>query len=181
MEEEYRMQKAQTDIRQVAPNGRPVPSESSEGDAGRAVIYEDGTVLRDSMDDRASTRAIISPPSPEPSIPTIKISSSDQEHSEGSETQDEETPEEGDIVATPNKASANGVRALVEKPVQATGEDKQDSSDIGASPAEPFSFSNKRLCERWLDNLFMVLYEVSTVSKILFSNLFSRYSRVRRT
>jgi len=26
-------------------------------------------------------------------------------------------------------------------------------------PQEPFSFSNKRLCERWLDNLFMVLYE----------------------
>lgn len=25
-----------------------------------------------------------------------------------------------------------------------------------------FSFTNKRLCERWLDNLFMVLYEVST-------------------
>ena len=33
--------------------------------------------------------------------------------------------------------------------------------DGGQSPSqEPFSFSNKRLCERWLDNLFMVLYEV---------------------
>lgn len=26
--------------------------------------------------------------------------------------------------------------------------------------SDGFSFSNKRLCERWLDNLFMVLYEV---------------------
>lgn len=33
----------------------------------------------------------------------------------------------------------------------------------GDDPAEEseLSFSNKRLCERWLDNLFMVLYEVS--------------------
>ena len=29
-----------------------------------------------------------------------------------------------------------------------------------AAAQEPFSFSTKRLCEGWLDNLFMVLYEV---------------------
>ena len=35
------------------------------------------------------------------------------------------------------------------------GEAKEEKKE-----KEPFSFSNKRLCERWLDNLFMVLYEV---------------------
>ncbi|KAF6744819.1 chaps family protein [Ephemerocybe angulata] len=141
MEEEYRMQKAQGDIKQVGGNGHAASG-------SRGVIHEDGTVVQD---DKASTRGIIAPPSPEPTeVPTIKVSSDSVE---------DEDAEEGDIVATPSHLR-NGVSALVEKPVQAAGEDKQDSSDITAvAQAEPFSFSNKRLCERWLDNLFMVLYE----------------------
>lgn len=35
---------------------------------------------------------------------------------------------------------------------------EQDTTTVG-SLSSNFSFSNKRLCERWLDNLFMVLYE----------------------
>ncbi|KAJ7443498.1 Chs5p-Arf1p-binding proteins-domain-containing protein [Mycena galericulata] len=38
-----------------------------------------------------------------------------------------------------------------------TKSDRQKDKDAAA---ELFSFSKKRLCERWLDNLFMVLYEV---------------------
>ena len=145
MEEEYRMQKAQTDIKSVPNSAR-----STSG----PVIHEDGTV-----DDGSSTRAIVSPPSPEPAgIPTIKISG---EEAEGGQEVERE-PDEGDIVSTP--LHINGPNAVpMQKPVQAAGEDKQDSSDITAvAQAEPFSFSNKRLCERWLDNLFMVLYEVRT-------------------
>lgn len=45
----------------------------------------------------------------------------------------------------------------VEKPKQAAAaeeeEDEQQEQEVS------FSFGNKRLCERWLDNLFMVLYE----------------------
>lgn len=33
------------------------------------------------------------------------------------------------------------------------------SQPDSSSSSAPFSFTNKRLCERWLDNLFMVLYE----------------------
>lgn len=47
-------------------------------------------------------------------------------------------------------------------------EDKEGDKDgevgevvPGKSVDETMSFSTKRLCERWLDNLFMVLYEVS--------------------
>ncbi|KAK0496621.1 Chs5p-Arf1p-binding proteins-domain-containing protein [Armillaria luteobubalina] len=36
---------------------------------------------------------------------------------------------------------------------------KEEDTASPGLPPEPFSFSNKRLCERWLDNLFMVLYE----------------------
>jgi len=49
----------------------------------------------------------------------------------------------------------------LEKPMQTAarvGNEQQDG-DAPAGSQEPFSFSNKRLCERWLDNLFMVLYE----------------------
>lgn len=42
--------------------------------------------------------------------------------------------------------------ASVEKPTQAA-DDEQQEQEVS------FSFGNKRLCERWLDNLFMVLYE----------------------
>ncbi|GAA5796497.1 hypothetical protein HPULCUR_001869 [Helicostylum pulchrum] len=42
--------------------------------------------------------------------------------------------------------------ASVEKPTQAA-DDEQQEKEVS------FSFGNKRLCERWLDNLFMVLYE----------------------
>lgn len=37
-------------------------------------------------------------------------------------------------------------------------QDANESSKKAAADAS-FSFGNKRLCERWLDNLFMVLYE----------------------
>lgn len=154
MEEEYRMQKAQSDIKTVPNSAR-----SSSG----PVIHEDGTV-----DDGSSTRAIVSPPSPEPAgIPTIKISGEEAEAGQEAERE----PDEGDIVSTPLHINGpNGV--TMQKPVQAAGEDKQDSSDITAvAQAEPFSFSNKRLCERWLDNLFMVLYEVRTTSSNLRQNV----------
>ena len=59
----------------------------------------------------------------------------------------------------------------LEKPVQAraANEEGNGNEDAGPNPAqEGFSFSNKRLCERWLDNLFMVLYEASNKSLLCF-------------
>ncbi|KAJ7098230.1 Chs5p-Arf1p-binding proteins-domain-containing protein [Mycena epipterygia] len=155
MEEEYRMQKAQGDF------AGHVHSESAEG-----------TTLAEGEEDNASTRGMVSPggsavstTSPvsaaapevngngkrsENGIPTIRISTeSDRENDQG--------------------APAAAAAAL-ERPVQAAAGDEEDdiAGDKDAKKAkepasplaqEPFSFSNKRLCERWLDNLFMVLYE----------------------
>ncbi|KAF9492571.1 chaps-domain-containing protein [Pleurotus eryngii] len=177
MEEEYRMQKAQTDIRQTVSSNGHQQVNSTDG----VVIHEDGTALpsrRESAlsdgttlaptDDDASIRAMRSPHSPNTStgdiqsppvsaIPTITISPESDGETEHSDT---ESPVE------PNgKATANGTNVVkvneLEKPVQAAaGEGEQAKGEQTPIPVqEPFSFSNKRLCERWLDNLFMVLYE----------------------
>ncbi|TFL00918.1 chaps family protein [Pterulicium gracile] len=167
MEEEYRMQKAQTDPRAPEANG----------DASQ-----------DAMDvhpkhENASTKALVSPSSPRSSsiggdssitdetgdsstrvngdeessagagIPTIRISTeSDRDQSKetgGASVEGLEKPTlaaagEEDEQVIPNSASGGGHHNEAKSP---------------AAQAEPFSFSNKRLCERWLDNLFMVLYE----------------------
>jgi len=172
MEEEYRMQKALTEINHAVAttNGH---TENEGGDIGRMVIHEDGSVVpskRDSRpqvsDDNASTRAMASPTMKASStvdvndsaldvsspIPVIRISTeSDRDREEESH---EDLPPYGET-------QPNGVSDTLEKPVQAAaGEAEQGNGESNPLPAhEPFSFSNKRLCERWLDNLFMVLYE----------------------
>jgi Chs5-Arf1p-binding protein BUD7/BCH1 len=176
MEEEYRMQKAQGDILQT------VIETSNSGPA--LVIHEDGhavprtsesstsagtTLNPHDDDDDASTRAMVSPSSASdslhrnvngngsldavPSIPTIRVSTeSDIEKEEAAQ----DTPVNGQPI--PNDSLDHDT---LERPVQAAagdGADQEAEIPVSASQ-DAFSFSNKRLCERWLDNLFMVLYE----------------------
>lgn len=182
MEEEYRMQKAQGDINQVVAttNG----AENEEADAGRAVIYEDGTVAprgRDpgaeesaagpGDDDNASTRGMVSPTTKAESTVDINGSSLDAiiPIIRVSTESDRDREEDISTTAVPSvngDVKENGVADTLEKPIQAAAsEGEQSGGDPTPTAAqEPFSFSNKRLCERWLDNLFMVLYEVSDSS-----------------
>ncbi|KAI0777196.1 chaps-domain-containing protein [Trametes elegans] len=172
MEEEYRMQKAQGDVR---------PQSVTEG----KVIHEDGTVRSpqrvdslqgktDRADDDASTRGVASPAQSAPDedghnaendtdsdtlanangdgLPTIRISTES-----GREKAAQEKAANGHEEAKENGVKEHAGDAL-ERPVQAA-ENSQEGDGAQASSQEPFSFSNKRLCERWLDNLFMVLYE----------------------
>jgi hypothetical protein len=159
MEEEYRMQKAQADI--------------------VAVSREDVVV-----DDDASTKGVRSSPSIKPddsptwgdtqspthvnmgdvetAIPTIRISTE-------SAREESSRAERAAAAAKMNgMENGNGEPAVegLQQPAQAAaGDGDGDSKDAtpisGPGAQESFSFSNKRLCERWLDNLFMVLYEVS--------------------
>ena len=146
MEEEYRMQKAQADVRSTP------------------AIHEDGTVAptprNGEADDDASTRGVVTPVSERVNgtqspvdadqstnaIPTIKVSTESDREREAAEGKD-----------------VNGDHAEgLEKPSQAAvgnGEKSDDADDANNPAQDGFSFSNKRLCERWLDNLFMVLYE----------------------
>ena len=48
-------------------------------------------------------------------------------------------------------------KPTLERPMVATAASEEETS-WGSTDAS--SFMNKQLCERWLDNLFMVLYEV---------------------
>ena len=193
MEEEYRMQKTQSDIQQVlsatsTPNGFP-----HSLDMGTAVIHEDGTVVRPSLDDQVSTRGIKSPSPTRPvsnadvngndneptsAVPTIRISSdssreNDSKEENGQEKsadhdKDDTEESESESKETVDRRLEKGKGKEVEKPEKAAGEGEQNVNEASPAPAqEPFSFSNKRLCERWLDNLFMVLYEVGYPSFIV--------------
>ncbi|KAG6850075.1 hypothetical protein H0H93_001425 [Arthromyces matolae] len=165
MEEEYRMQKAQAEIKQVVDqtNG------AHEQDAGSVIIHEDGTVVSrtrksiSSPNDNASTRGILSKDSSTDvngmhDIPVIRVSTeSDRDREEEEDISRAVTPK---IHINGESVSENGLPRTLEKPVQAAAsEDNKEEAEKPTGTPEPFSFSNKRLCERWLDNLFMVLYE----------------------
>lgn len=121
-----------------------------------------------------------------PPIPVIKVSTEsdrEKEHEElekqgvdlnGTHTISEhpsaEGSEAGDEHGQEITVGSEAGLAL-EKPVAAAANEEPEDAVGGRSsprpgekqlpPGDGFSFSNKRLCERWLDNLFMVLYEVS--------------------
>ncbi|KAF7291933.1 hypothetical protein MIND_01218800 [Mycena indigotica] len=180
MEEEYRMQKAQTEIvNHMRSQSEP---DSIEG----STLAENGN---DHEHDDASTRGMVSPAvsnvttptSPhapeipvngtvnvaENGIPTITISTENdvekEKEQEKEKEKDEETEEEQNgqdgLGETESETLAHAADSL-ERPTQAAAGDEEDKKEPQVDAAqEPFSFSNKRLCERWLDNLFMVLYE----------------------
>jgi hypothetical protein len=177
MEEEYRMQKTQSDIQQhmATTNG---DDDTTAVDSYEGVDLGNREEL-DEADDDASIRGVASSMHNRtntvgssssivvPGVPKIVISPDvDREMEETESTSDtlrdkfeEEQAEGGDK----KSAKENGVNEVetVEKPEQsAIRDDDQDAPLVSPHGLDTFSFSNKRLCERWLDNLFMVLYEV---------------------
>lgn len=91
-----------------------------------------------------------------------------EESQSDGEGEEEEEGEEGseDEDTTRVNGTSPVVHDTLEKPIQAAADNSsgtEDTPTATATTAESFSFSNKRLCERWLDNLFMVLYEVRFV------------------
>lgn len=164
MEEEYRMQKAQADIQKVVTsNGARNVNDNV------TVIHEDGSVTMGSAtlaDDDASIRGMSSPLSESESkpeiegglsasaIPIIRVSSEHDTEREIAESTRNGIAEQDEVIE-----SANMQSLTLEKPVQAAAGAEPEPSQPSNSNQEAFSFTNKRLCERWLDNLFMVLYE----------------------
>ena len=174
MEEEYRAQKSADPTPEIQAeegggakrNGKgKIQEEEKEGFGPLAV---EG----DSADEDASVKAIapstpsiIVPPTipsftalsrenSSTSIPTIKVST------------DSDGERERSAVAELEAEATNAANGELQKPsVAQQGEEEKSTSVPAPSTSEsaaaaPGSFSNKRLCERWLDNLFMVLYEV---------------------
>ena len=147
------------------------------------------TTLVVGADDDASVRAVNESPTHKSrqasltvaDIPTIRISteSDGEREREASTTEPAEEPEQREAHEEGNEeegmeedeskdsTKVNGTAPVIhdtlEKPIQAAADNSSGTEDAAPTPAattDSFSFSNKRLCERWLDNLFMVLYEV---------------------
>jgi len=90
--------------------------------------------------------------------------SEDRSSRNGADDSDEKSATNGDSEEGGDKPEDS----VIEKPENSVPADPKGSDDADSDnekqPAEKYThFQNKRLCERWLDNLFMVLYEVFTV------------------
>ncbi|KII91307.1 hypothetical protein PLICRDRAFT_135393 [Plicaturopsis crispa FD-325 SS-3] len=164
MEEEYRMQKAQGDFSNASA---PVIHEDGTVDTSRDSTRSEGTTLANpgEADDDASTRGQVDTPNSsnqnglDVGIPEIRVSTESDVERETRNADKAKAPANGDAQ---QNGDVPGVGDGLEKPRQAAageGEQTDGAEPPSPSPQEPFSFSNKRLCERWLDNLFMVLYE----------------------
>jgi Chs5-Arf1p-binding protein BUD7/BCH1 len=172
MEEEYRAQKAAVTVQQMSIDENP---ESSRESAATPKARENG---RGDADDDASIRGIahlspgagsdkgLSPITPE--IPVIKISTESDREQEHHETDRPEAQLNGEHA---QDTIPGPIVQHLEKPETAAAS-TEDGDDGSATLAEDghqdssYSFSNKRLCERWLDNLFMVLYEVIQITLV---------------
>jgi len=134
MEEEYRMQKAQEEKRKT--DGSP------QGDAAKS---------------QSETQPASSEEAAEETKEETKETTADGDEAE-------QVAKKLDDVTLDEEAPAKTIDVAhdeLEKPQQAAEEPKDPNADGSTQNVQDysFSFSNKRLCERWLDNLFMVLYE----------------------
>ncbi|KAH2280663.1 hypothetical protein KXW96_003366 [Aspergillus fumigatus] len=73
----------------------------------------------------------------------------------------EDADQSAETAASNNGVNETQVESSIEKPEQSMASEVVKSSNDDADPSHSSytQFKNKRLCERWLDNLFMVLYE----------------------
>jgi hypothetical protein len=90
---------------------------------------------------------------PPAEIPTIRIS-----------TESARTPMGHARVPTSASVATNGTIEAIPEDEEVPAVEKPETAHAEVADGvdeETSAFSNKRLCERWLDNLFLVLYEVS--------------------
>ncbi|KAG8525766.1 uncharacterized protein KY384_000526 [Bacidia gigantensis] len=81
--------------------------------------------------------------------------------SEGRETLEPFTPSTvGEVPTSPNNATEVSEQSLEKPNHTITSEQVKSGNEDNTQPQNQYAqFRHKRLCERWLDNLFMVLYE----------------------
>ncbi|KAL9613174.1 MAG: hypothetical protein Q9167_002251 [Letrouitia subvulpina] len=119
---------------------------------------------KSSSNPNASTTALRGTPSPRPNGDKVnsQINGVTHEQREEDEDEDEKTLHvEEENISPPNNATI--ANESIEKPEHTiTSAEVKSGNDDPSTPvtSQPYThFHNKRLCERWLDNLFMVLYE----------------------
>ena len=162
MEEEYRMQKAQVDI--AAASREETLADDDASTKGVVTPHsENREGSPTSSDVQSTTQTYVDT---ESAIPTIRIST--ESAREASQSAEKETAP-AKLNGLENTNGDPAVEGLQQPAQAAAGDcdgDSKDATPTGGPGQESFSFSNKRLCERWLDNLFMVLYEVSVLIAI---------------
>ncbi|KAL3496871.1 Chs5p-Arf1p-binding proteins-domain-containing protein [Aspergillus germanicus] len=79
----------------------------------------------------------------------------------GEQENGEDAEEDDTAETTVNGTDSQQVEHSIERPEQTVASEvvKSGNEDPDPSHSSYTQFKNKRLCERWLDNLFMVLYE----------------------
>jgi len=164
MEEEYRNQKAQAvaesmdDEAQV--NGVDHGAASIRDSLATAV---DGKAADNDLDDNASTRGMVSPTrkstSTEPEIDAKARASTDSKtEKEEPVSAQAEAPNGVEKTGFPD---GSGEARKAKKMMPPEGDESEDHQRKNHIKADATVLNSKRLCERWLDNMFMCLYEVS--------------------
>ncbi|KAG1378550.1 hypothetical protein G6F61_005740 [Rhizopus arrhizus] len=147
MEEEYRMQKAKEDSQKTSPS---VNNDSEEKPESNDNNNETETATIDAEAEKKETKK------------------EDEETLENELTENMETVDLNDEEDKENTPIEVPHTPLVRPEQVAEDKSKSDNGDGNnvsiqnlphPNDGVSFTFSNKRLCERWLDNLFMVLYE----------------------
>ncbi|PLW39506.1 hypothetical protein PCASD_07662 [Puccinia coronata f. sp. avenae] len=169
MEEEYRQQRSETEQHAPVQTHGKRFSTSVVGNEGATDDIDPvaNTMSRDNSNSDTQASTPRNPPSP---IPTITVSRSEDHrpaeatypaegspsHTNGSTSNSPVGSDQASKLAGP----ASGVdRPLAAHPLPANADKRNENTPSATTPAPRNTFMNKRLCERWLDNLFMVLYE----------------------
>ncbi|KAI9301442.1 Chs5p-Arf1p-binding proteins-domain-containing protein [Cunninghamella echinulata] len=152
MEEEYRMQKAKEEERKTSVSiNRPVENSESppQENNQNGVIKEEDEEVEEK--DQEETKKEDKDEELADKLETVNL---DEPQTTATEEKGEEE-EEGEGEEKKPIDAPKMENTSLERPRQAAEDDKETSTKEDVN----FSFGNKRLCERWLDNLFMVLYE----------------------
>ncbi|KAN0109162.1 chaps domain containing protein [Russula decolorans] len=155
MEEEYRMQKAQVDIAAASREESLADDDASTKGVvtPRSGNREDSPT---SSDVQSTTQTYVDN---EGVIPTIRISTESAREASLSAEKAAAPAKMNGLENTNGDPAVEGLQQPAQAAAGDTDGDSKDATPTGGPGQESFSFSNKRLCERWLDNLFMVLYE----------------------
>ncbi|WRT68489.1 uncharacterized protein IL334_005465 [Kwoniella shivajii] len=172
MEEEYRLHKTTASI---DLNGHADENTSTAG-------------IRSSSDVDGASRG----PNTPSDIPTIRISTESartpngtisHHHHEKKESQQMDTVLEKPEIAQTTEEPHSPIGMKFDAPNQGEQGEDQDQEG-GEEGSQPSAFANKRLCERWLDNLFLVLYEdlrVYTIWRAEISHFKTQHMSYRKT
>ncbi|KAG2206009.1 hypothetical protein INT47_005327 [Mucor saturninus] len=143
MEEEYRMQKAKEDTQK---------SSSSINELENTVAAENEDTKKDAptSEDNVSVKSEEDKP---------KTEENTDELADQMDSVDLNAEDEGSAPVEVHHTPLVRPDQVAEDKSKTENAESASTSTPHPSDGVNFSFSNKRLCERWLDNLFMVLYE----------------------